>query len=126
MKKLSECHILIVDDSKPIFLMVKEMLEECGVSAEWAENGSVAVEKSIQKNYDIILLDWNMPELNGPEFLEKNLTEKFTQSPIVMMTTENGPDYIKKALELGASEYIMKPFSKDILVSKIEFALKGS
>ena len=61
-----------------------------------------------------------MPNMTGPEFLEKNLAEKVTPAPIVMMTTENKPDHIKKALQLGAVEYIMKPFTSDILFNKLE------
>jgi two-component system chemotaxis response regulator CheY len=125
MKNLVDCKVLIVDDSKPIYLMVKEMLDGEVKASEWAKNGQVALDKIAENDYDVILLDWNMPVVSGPEFLEINRAENRTSTPVVMMTTENGPDYIKKALELGAAEYIMKPFSKDILISKIEFIFKG-
>lgn len=113
--------VLIVDDSKAIFLMVSQMLEESGHIGVWAEDGQKAFEYLREnKDVDVILLDWNMPNMNGPEFLEKNISESFTNSPVIMMTTENKPDYIKKALSLGAVEYIMKPFTNDILLNKFE------
>jgi two-component system chemotaxis response regulator CheY len=112
--------VLIVDDSKAIFMMVSEMLKEAGHESVWAEDGQKACEFLSHDKCDLILLDWNMPVMNGPEFLEENKKKALTTSPIVMMTTENKPDNIKKALSLGASEYIMKPFTSDILLNKIE------
>jgi two-component system chemotaxis response regulator CheY len=115
--------IMIVDDSKAIYMMVSQMLNEQGHDAVWAEDGQDACDKLDKEDVDLILLDWNMPNMDGPEFLEKNKAEGVTKAPIVMMTTENKPDYIKKALMLGAVEYIMKPFTSDILFNKIELAL---
>ena len=118
--------VLIVDDSKAIFMMVSQMLEDAGHGAVWAEDGVKAFEQLVEHpDIDLILLDWNMPVMNGPEFLQKNLDEKLTTSPIMMMTTENKPTYIKEALSLGATEYIMKPFTSDILFNKIELVTGG-
>jgi len=111
---------MIVDDSKAIYMMVSGMLTEKGHEAVWAEDGNDACEKLKIEKVDLILLDWNMPNMSGPEFLEKNNSDSITDAPIVMMTTENKPDFIKKALQLGAVEYIMKPFTSDILFNKIE------
>lgn len=112
--------VLIVDDSKAIYMMVSAMLKEKGHDALWAEDGLDACKKLSGSNVDLVLLDWNMPNMSGPEFLEKNKSDGITSAPIVMMTTENKPDFIKKALELGAVEYIMKPFTSDILFNKLE------
>ena len=112
--------VMIIDDSKAIFMMVSKMLTDRGHEAIWAEDGIDACTKLGQSDVDLVLLDWNMPNMNGPEFLEKNQSDSVTKAPIVMMTTENKPDYIKKALMLGAVEYIMKPFTADILFNKIE------
>lgn len=113
-------NVLIVDDSKAIYMMVSQMLESGGHKGIWAEDGLKAIEAiKNNSNIDLILLDWNMPNMNGPEFLEANLKDKMTSAPIIMMTTENKPDFIKKALSLGAVEYIMKPFTSDILFNKI-------
>jgi two-component system chemotaxis response regulator CheY len=114
-------NVLIVDDSKAIYFMVSQMLEEAGHKGFWAEDGQKACDYLAEhKDIDIVLLDWNMPVMNGPEFLEKNTGNSITQAPVIMMTTENKPDYIKKALSLGAMEYIMKPFTADILLNKFE------
>ena len=112
-------NVLVVDDSRAIYAMVSQMLKEGGHTSMWAEDGLKAVDALAKnKNIDIILLDWNMPNMNGLEFLEKNAKDKLTTAPIIMMTTENSPDHIKKALSLNAAEYIMKPFTKDILLNK--------
>ncbi len=113
-------NVLIVDDSKAIFMMVSQMLQEQGHNAVWAEHGEDACQKLGENEIDLVLLDWNMPIMSGPEFLEKNLADSLTAAPIIMMTTENKPEHIKKALQLGAVEYIMKPFTSDILFDKLE------
>jgi two-component system chemotaxis response regulator CheY len=112
-------NVLIVDDSRAIYAMVSQMLQEGGHTSVWAEDGLKAIEiLAKDKTINMILLDWNMPNMNGLEFLEKNKSGKLTSAPIIMMTTENSPDKIKQALSLDAAEYIMKPFSKDILFNK--------
>lgn len=114
-------NILVVDDSKAIYAMVSQMLSSGGHTSVWAQDGKIAMDllKKGEVKIDVILLDWNMPNMNGPEFLEANIKDKFTTAPIVMMTTENSPDFIKKALSLNAAEYIMKPFTSDILFNKL-------
>ena len=101
--------------------MVSQMLTELGHESIWAENGQDAFEK-VSENGEIalVLLDWNMPVMDGLEFLQKNESESFCEAPIVMMTTENKPEKIQQALKHGASDYIMKPFTADILENKID------
>jgi two-component system chemotaxis response regulator CheY len=113
--------ILIVDDSKPILSMVSSMVTELGHEPLVAEHGQAAFDViAKQPDVDLVLLDWNMPVMNGLEFLEKNQTESIFTIPIFMMTTENSPEKIQKALSSGAVDYIMKPFTVDILENKIE------
>ena len=97
------------------------MLKELGHVGIWAENGQDAFEKiTSDSSLELVLLDWNMPIMDGLEFLIKNEQESFCSAPIVMMTTENKPEKIKEALKHGASDYIMKPFTADIIENKIE------
>lgn len=112
--------ILVVEDSKPIVNVVRGMLEAAGYEVLEAENGEVAVFTLQKEKVDYILLDWNMPNMNGIEFLDYNSKHQITDAKVLMMTTENKPEKIMKALELGAVEYIMKPFTSDILISKIK------
>ena len=113
--------VMIVDDSNSIVMVVSQMLTESGHESVMAKDGQHALE--ILENgeqVDLILLDWNMPNMSGIEFLKHNFEHSIVSCPIVMMTTENKPDRIREALQYGASEYIMKPFTKDILLSKIQ------
>lgn len=118
--------VLVVDDSNMVVALVKQILTpEAGYEVFSAGNGKAAIDLLKEGlKADIVLLDWNMPVLDGPGFLEANLNEQFTNSPVVMLTTENKPQYISKALQLGACEYIMKPFTEDILISKIQMVLE--
>lgn len=112
--------VLIVDDSEAILKIVGQMLTELGFEYGTAKDGVIAHEHLVKDpTYDLVLLDWNMPNMSGIEFLEKNFNGKFFKGHICMMTTEDNPEKIMKALEFGAVEYIMKPFTPDILTSKI-------
>ena len=113
--------VLIVDDSKPILTMVSQMLKDLGHEPLTAVDGQDAVNViGADGGVELVLLDWNMPVMTGIEFLEKNKSEGFCSAPIMMMTTEKSPEKISKALEMGATDYIMKPFTPDILENKIE------
>ena len=102
------------------------MLEKENYKTQSAYNGFDAIEHlKGGANFELILLDWNMPEMNGPDFLKTIQGQDFIKTPIVMMTTENSIDKITEAMELGVNEYIMKPFTDDILISKIDFVLNS-
>lgn len=117
--------VLIIDDSNAVGMMVSQMFKDLGHEPYHALNGQDAVDMIAQEDiFDCILLDWNMPVMDGLEFLKYNQANNLTKSPIVMMTTENKPEKIMTALEHGAVEYIMKPFEKDILDSKINLIMQ--
>jgi two-component system chemotaxis response regulator CheY len=116
--------VLIVDDSSMIQKAVTMMLDKLGYSSECAEHGKAAIAMLEKSDYDIILLDWNMPEMTGIEFLESNVVNAHTKGAICMMTTEDDMEKIMRALDHGAVEYIMKPFTEDILAEKIQAALE--
>jgi two-component system, chemotaxis family, chemotaxis protein CheY len=113
-------HFLIIDDSNVTQLMVQEILKENGHTFDKALNGEEALKKLEDKVFDLILLDWNMPVMDGPTFLEEYKGKKKGAIPVMMMTTENSPEKIIKAMNLGAKEYVMKPFTAEILLSKLE------
>jgi two-component system, chemotaxis family, chemotaxis protein CheY len=86
-----------------------------------AEDGEKALEACKRSLPDAILLDWNMPVMDGYEFLGALRSLPGGDAPkVVFCTTENGVDHISRALEAGANEYIMKPFDKDIVTAKFQ------
>jgi two-component system chemotaxis response regulator CheY len=112
--------ILIVDDTKSVHAFVKHLLSKNReIKTESVFNGSEAL-VFLKKDsaFDAILLDWEMPLLNGPETLQA-LKRHGISIPVVMMTTKNSLTDIQTAMALGASEYIMKPFTEDILIEKL-------
>jgi two-component system chemotaxis response regulator CheY len=112
---------LIVDDSRVIRKVARQILEAIGFSCEEAENGQIAVEQCKAKMPQFILLDWNMPVMNGLEFVTALRQMPDGTNPIVIFcTTENDMSHIQAAIGAGANEYIMKPFDADIIRGKLE------
>ena len=111
--------VLIVDDSRMIRLLVKDFLTNLEHETIEAENGQIALEVVSQENPDLILLDYNMPVMDGPTFLKNYKGMKRGEIPIIMMTTESSMDKIQEMVKMGVSEYIMKPFDQTILAEKI-------
>ena len=114
---------LVVDDSKAVRMILAKTLKELGFEVREAANGREALEViEVEKTaVTLVLADWNMPEINGLELL-KRLRQKpeLASLVVVMVTTETELGQMAAALEAGANEYIMKPFTKDILVEKLQ------
>ncbi|MBL1234991.1 MAG: response regulator [Rhodobiaceae bacterium] len=110
---------LVVDDSSVIRKVARRILEELNFSIKEAEDGQVALDKCREQMPDAVLLDWNMPVMDGLEFLRSLRKEKGGDEPIVVFcTTENNMSHITEAISAGANEYIMKPFDREIIESK--------
>jgi len=111
---------LVVDDSRLARKVARGILEGSGFSVTEAEDGEQALSAVRGKMPDCVLLDWNMPVMNGIEFL-KALRAEFgpNQPAVVFCTIENEMSCIEQAIEHGAQEYIMKPFDEDILLGKL-------
>ncbi|CAN1531749.1 CheY FOG, CheY-like receiver [Rhabdaerophilaceae bacterium] len=112
-------YCLLVDDSSVIRKVARRILEGLHFEVGEAEDGAQAVLACTNRMPDAILLDWNMPNMDGYEFLVKLRSMDGGAFPkVVFCTTENDISHIAKAMDSGADEYVMKPFDKDILVSK--------
>lgn len=113
--------ILIVDDTKSVHAYLKLILVKVdGVTIESVFDGQQAVSRlKKSQDFDLILLDWEMPILNGPQTL-KELKKIQLLPPVIMLTSKNEIADIELVLELGASEFVMKPFTADILFEKID------
>jgi two-component system chemotaxis response regulator CheY len=112
---------LVVDDSGVVRKVARRILEGLDFQIIEAEDGSKALDACKQALPDAVLLDWNMPVMDGLEFLTHLRSLPGGDVPkVVFCTTENGMDHISRALAAGANEYIMKPFDKDIVAAKFQ------
>lgn len=112
---------LVVDDSSVIRKVARRILEDLDFTIAEAEDGRAALESCQKDMPDAILLDWNMPVMDGLEFLTALRQEEGGDRPtVVFCTTENDVGHIAKAIRAGANEYIMKPFDREIVEAKFQ------
>src|SRR3954463_3596516 len=110
---------LVVDDSRVVRKVARRILEAHGFAVREAEDGSAALNACRAEMPDCVLLDWNMPVMNGLEFLRALRHEYGPNPPVVFCTTETEMRFVEQAIENGAQEFIMKPFDDDILIGKL-------
>ena len=116
---------LIVDDSKAVLMILAKILKGLGYEIREVTDGTEALQViEVEKlPIELVLVDWNMPEMNGLELLKRIRQDPALSSMVVVMvTTETDLPHMTAALEAGANEYVMKPFTKDILVEKLQIA----
>jgi two-component system chemotaxis response regulator CheY len=114
-------HCLIVDDSAVIRKVARRILESLDFETSEAEDGAQALAVCQAHMPDAVLLDWNMPVMDGYEFLRKLREMPKGKIPkVVFCTTENDVAHIARAMHAGADEYIMKPFDKEIMTTKFQ------
>ncbi|MGV7222498.1 MAG: response regulator [Nitrospinales bacterium] len=112
---------LVIDDSKSIRMVLIKILEEIGLECVEAKDGLDALEMLKSKGpFDVALVDWNMPEMNGFKFVnEVRKDMDHDGMKLMMVTTETDTAQVVRALKAGANEYVMKPFTKDVIVEKL-------
>lgn len=111
---------LIVDDSRFIRNHLRGLLTPLGMECQEAENGADGLDVlRASAPFDVTLLDWNMPVMDGLEMLCQMRAEGFTSVKVLMVTTESEHTNILRALEAGADEYLMKPFEAEALSGKL-------
>ena len=113
---------LVIDDSRAMRSIIAKILGTIGYQTVEAENGQHGLEQLAKEGpFDAAFVDWNMPVMNGLEFIHEVRSVRRNRSlPIVMITTEAETDKMLQALAAGASEYVMKPFNREILLGKLE------
>lgn len=117
--------VLFVDDSPTMRRIIKNSLQKIGFNELIeAEHGIDALEKIEGEDVGLILSDWNMPEMNGKQLVEKlKSNPKYKDIPIIMITTRGVKEDVISAVKLGVAGYVVKPFTPDILKGKIQKAL---
>jgi two-component system chemotaxis response regulator CheY len=111
---------LIVDDSRFVRDFVRRMLEERGIECEEAADGQAGMTRLHDGDpFDLALVDWNMPVMDGFEMLRSLRAEGYSDVKVMMVTTEAENDFIIRALDAGADEYLMKPFDDEALTEKL-------
>ena len=112
---------LVVDDSKVIRKVARHILETLNFEVTEAGDGREALDSCLASAPDVVLLDWNMPVMSGMDFLRALRNSEMPHRPkVVFCTTENGMGHIRAAIEAGADEYVMKPFDRETLESKLQ------
>jgi two-component system, chemotaxis family, chemotaxis protein CheY len=122
----NELRFLVVDDFSTMRRIVRNLLKESGFSeADEAEDGVVALQKLRNSNFDFVVTDINMPNMNGFQLLtEMKQDEKLKHIPVLMVTAEARKEDIVMAAQQGAAGYIVKPFTKATLEEKLVHILK--
>lgn len=118
--------LLLVDDEPDFLFLVKNRLEANGYRVTTAPDGTAALEAVKKERPDLILLDVLMPKMDGYEALEELRGVRGTrQIPVIMFSAKGQPDDLKLSKELGATDYLLKPFDPNDLLQKIEKALSS-
>ncbi len=115
-------HALAIDDSRAMRMILAQILRALGFEVTEAANGQEALERlKYAGHVDLALVDWNMPVMSGIEFVKAVRADpRYADIRLMMVTTENEVSKIEEALEAGADEYVMKPFSRCVIREKLE------
>lgn len=113
---------LVIDDSRAMRMIISKILREDGFEVFEAQHGRDGLDKLTETGpLDLTLVDWNMPEMNGFEFLlAVRADQRFDSMRVMMVTTETEIEQMAQALEAGANEYVMKPFTRASIHEKLE------
>jgi two-component system chemotaxis response regulator CheY len=113
---------LVIDDSRAMRALLTRALGQAGFEVSAACNGREGLERlRAEGRFDIVLVDWHMPEMDGYEFVRSvRALPEFREQRVMMVTSETELGQVARALEAGADEYMMKPFTNEALLGKLE------
>src|SRR6478672_2015259 len=112
---------LVIDDSRTVRAIIGSILKELGIDVVQAGDGQEGLEQMRRcPDVDLVLVDWNMPVMNGLDFILALRSQRaYDAVRVLMVTTETESAQVSRALSAGANEYLMKPFTRDVLVAKL-------
>jgi DNA-binding response OmpR family regulator len=115
--------ILVVEDDLRLRTNISTLLIRAYYAVDSAANGCEALEKGMGEDYDCILMDWMLPDLSGIEIVAE-LRKQAVKIPIIMLTARNMPHEVIKGLDVGADDYIAKPFDTKVLLARIRAVIR--
>jgi two-component system chemotaxis response regulator CheY len=112
---------LVIDDSRAVRMLIGNILRDQGFDVHAAGHGQEGLEKlQAYPEIGLVLVDWNMPVMDGFQFLQAVRSQRAWDAVrIVMVTTETEYEQVQRAMSAGANEYVMKPFTPEVLVAKL-------
>jgi len=118
-------NILVVDDDELVLLAIQELLTPLGFSVTLAGNGADALRKAASQQFEVVILDVIMPEMDGFEVCRKmRQLEAYHETPILMLTAKSGEEDKQRGMEAGANLYLPKPIAPRRLIALVEEAIK--
>lgn len=114
---------LVADDSRAVRSILSRILARAGFEVVQAENGRAGITALQQEARTVALVcaDWNMPEMNGPEFVAALRSDaRFKKTPVMMITSETHAERMEAAMKFGANEYVTKPFTEQTILEKLQ------
>lgn len=117
---MTKYRFLCIDDSKSVHAFLRQCLEPLALEITDCFNGLEGLEtyKKSPESFDVIFLDWEMPVMDGPTTFE-NLRKSGVKIPVIMLTSKNDPHEIMQMIEAGVAEYILKPFTQELIQEKL-------
>jgi len=115
-------HAIVIDDSRAMRLILRRIVGQLGFEVADAEDGRAALDllAGMENVPDLALVDWNMPNMNGLEFVTAAREDaRLREMTLVMVTTESEQSHIVRALAAGAHEYVIKPFTSEAMIEKL-------
>lgn len=124
MRTQNDYNVLAVDDSPSMRAMLKQTLVQAGYRCEGAENGQDAIDKAHAEHFDLIIMDINMPVMNGIEAItELRKSDGYKSAPILVLSTESRDEIKQKGKKAGATGWIVKPFDPVKLLTALKRVL---
>ncbi len=120
-----KARVLLIEDEELVGTMVRMNLETEGLEVIWKQNGTDGLDQAMNHNHDLILLDISMPGLNGLEVLRK-LRRELLGTPVLMLTARSDIETKVQALEIGADDYLTKPFDVAELLARVRALVRRS